>query len=384
MPRIRFLLVFGLLIAGVLLASMGKPDPRVSFTSLLSLWSDALRDADQPGMRLTRLSDADEMRIGNDLAAHMHASPDAYLQDVGEALLPNVRRPGIRYEFRLVESPAVNAFALPGGRVFVTTAMFDALESEAELAAVLGHEIAHVDLRHCVERYQYEYRLKQAGAPLTGWMIEVVHRLATMGFAPYQELEADAQGEVLAIKAGYDPGLDGNVSMMIKDPDGHNVEFVQYMPGSLHSRNFGKFLPDTRISERIIHVGVTVQDRAAADQFYKDILGFRETWHGGRDDNHTDWVDMRVPDGTDWLEYMLNQNNPSPKTRGVMNHMALGVPSVDAGYKTLQGRQMPIADPPKIGRDGKWQLNLYDPDLTRAELMEPKPVQTPCCSEMRQ
>ena len=206
MPRIRFLLVFGLLIAGVLLASMGKPDPRVSFTSLLSLWSDALRDADQPGMRLTRLSDADEMGIGNDLAAHMHAYPDAYLQDVGEALLPNIRRPGIRYEFRLVESPAVNAFALPGGRVFVTTAMFDALESEAELAAVLGHEIAHVDLRHCVERYQYEYRLKQAGAPLTGWMIEVVHRLATMGFAPYQELEADAQGEVLAIKAGYDPG----------------------------------------------------------------------------------------------------------------------------------------------------------------------------------
>ncbi len=181
------------------------------------------------------------------------------------------------------------------------------------------------------------------------------------------------------------PGLDGNVSMMIRDPDEHNVEFVQYMPGSLHSRNFGKSLPATRISGRIIHVGVTVRDQGAADRFYKDILGFRETWHGGRTDDRTDWVDMRVPDGTDWLEYMLNVRNPTPKTLGVMHHLALGVPSVDEAYKTLVARDAKIGnEKPKIGRDGKWQLNLYDPNLTRAELMEPKPVQAPCCSPMRQ
>jgi catechol 2,3-dioxygenase-like lactoylglutathione lyase family enzyme len=178
------------------------------------------------------------------------------------------------------------------------------------------------------------------------------------------------------------PGLDGNISMMIRDPDDHNVEFVQYMPGSLHSKNAGKFLPDTRISDRIIHVGVMVSDRAAADKFYKDILGFNEMWHGGRTDDRTDWVDMRVPEGTDWLEYMLNVQNPSPKTRGVMHHLALGVPSAAAGYKTLLDRGMKIDQGPKIGRDGKWQLNLYDPNLTRAELMELKPVQTPCCSPM--
>jgi lactoylglutathione lyase len=177
-------------------------------------------------------------------------------------------------------------------------------------------------------------------------------------------------------------GLDGNVSMMIPDPDGHNVEFVEYVPGSLHSNNFGKFLPDTRISDRIIHVGITVHDRAAADNFYQEILGFRETWHGGRTDDRTDWVDMRVPEGTDWLEYMLNVQNPTPKTLGVMHHLALGVPSVAAAHKTLLDRGMKIDQGPKIGRDGKWQLNLYDPNLTRAELMEPKPVQTPCCSPM--
>jgi hypothetical protein len=93
---------------------------------------------------------------------------------------------------------------------------------------------------------------------------------------------------------------------------------------------------------------------------------------------------MRVPDGNDWLEYMLNVRNPTPKTRGVMNHLALGVPSVEAAYKSLTDRKANLQDQkPKIGRDGKWQLNLYDPNLTRVELMEPKPVETPCCSPMK-
>jgi catechol 2,3-dioxygenase-like lactoylglutathione lyase family enzyme len=176
---------------------------------------------------------------------------------------------------------------------------------------------------------------------------------------------------------------DGNLRFSIKDPNGHIVEFVQYMPGSLEARNFGKFVGASRISERINHVGYTVNDRAATDHLFKDILGFHEIWHGGmKDDGPTDWVDMRVPDGTDYLEYMLNVRNPSPRTLGVMNHMSLGVPSVEAGYKTLLARGMKIAEPPKIGRDGKWQLNLYDPNFTRAELMEPKPVQKPCCSPM--
>jgi catechol 2,3-dioxygenase-like lactoylglutathione lyase family enzyme len=183
------------------------------------------------------------------------------------------------------------------------------------------------------------------------------------------------------VPAALKPGLDGNLSFMIKDPDGHNVEFVQYMPGSLHSRNFGKFLPDTRISNRIIHVGVTVHDRNAADRLYRDILGFHSTWQGGMQDDRTDWVDMRVPEGTDWLEYMLNVHDPTPKRLGVMHHLALGVPDIHEAYKTITSRGYK-ADQPKIGRDGKWQLNLYDPNGTRAELMEPKPVQTPCCSPM--
>jgi catechol 2,3-dioxygenase-like lactoylglutathione lyase family enzyme len=195
-----------------------------------------------------------------------------------------------------------------------------------------------------------------------------------------QQLRDYLAGRGVKVPDALRTGRDGNVNFMIQDPDGHNVEFVQYMPGSLHTKNFGKFLGSSRVSDHIIHVGVTVQDRAAADHLYRDILGFHETWHGGMKDDRTDWVDMRVPDGTDWLEYMLNVHNPSPRTLGVMHHLALGVPSVADGYKTVVDRGLK-PEKPQIGRDGKWQLNLYDPNFTRAELMEPKPVREPCCSK---
>ncbi|MFL6450610.1 MAG: VOC family protein [Bryobacteraceae bacterium] len=175
---------------------------------------------------------------------------------------------------------------------------------------------------------------------------------------------------------------EGNLSFRMKDPENHEIEFVQYMPGSVQTRQLGKLLPDSRLSKRIIHVGLIIHDRAASDAFYRDILGFQVMWSGGRTEDRVDYVDMRVPDGSDWLEYMLNVNNPSPKTRGVMHHLALGVPDIHPAAKEVSGRGYTPAQPPKIGVDGKWQLNLYDPNLTRAELMEFRPVQKPCCSPM--
>jgi len=198
-----------------------------------------------------------------------------------------------------------------------------------------------------------------------------------------EQLRAYMASKGVKVPEKLTPMRDGNRGFEILDPDGHLVEFVELMPGSLHSRDFGKHLSDRRVSTHMIHVGVTVQDRAAADHLYRDILGFKDIWHGGMTDDRTDWVDMRVPDGTDWLEYMLNVHNPDVRTLGVMHHMALGVPSVKTGYETVVKRGFK-GDPPKIGRDGKWQLNMYDPDQTRVELMEPKPVEKPCCSPILQ
>jgi len=137
------------------------------------------------------------------------------------------------------------------------------------------------------------------------------------------------------------------------------------------------------VSSRMIHAGFIVRDREAEDHFYKDILGFHLYWHGGMKDDQTDWVAMQVRDGTDWLEYMLRVHNPSPKALGVMHHFAIGVPAIQPAYKTVVARGLNPPQPPKIGRDGKWQLNLYDPNYTRAELMEFEPAEKPCCSPMQ-
>jgi len=199
-----------------------------------------------------------------------------------------------------------------------------------------------------------------------------------------EQLRAYLASKGVKVPDKLEPMQDGNRGFDVTDPDGHDVEFVQFMPGSLHSKNFGKFLPDTRISQRIIHVGVVVKDQAAADHFYKDILGFKDIWHGGMKDNRVDWVDMRVPDGTDWLEYMLNVHNPDPHTLGVMHHFALGTADVKAASAIAIQNGYKATEKPSVGRDGKWQFNLYDPNFTRVELMEPKPVEKPCCSPMLQ
>ena len=164
----------------------------------------------------------------------------------------------------------------------------------------------------------------------------------------------------------------------IKDPEGNPIEFVQERP-ELTARH-----SEAAVSKVLIHAGFVVHDRAAEDKLYKDLLGFRVYWHGGMKEGETDWVDMQVPDGTQWLEYMLVRPGQqlSPATLGVLNHIALGVASMSDAAQLLRSRGWKPSDHEKeqIGRDGKWQLNLYDPDGTRVELMEFTPVQTPCCA----
>jgi catechol 2,3-dioxygenase-like lactoylglutathione lyase family enzyme len=160
----------------------------------------------------------------------------------------------------------------------------------------------------------------------------------------------------------------------VRDPEDHLVVLMDNPESGSYV-----FSP---LSSDMIHSGFVVQDRAAEDRFYKDVLGFHVYWHGGMKDDETNWVDMQVPDGTDWIEYMLNvPANADHHTLGVMNHIALGVPDIKAAREQLIKNGWTGTEQPKIGRDGKWQLNLYDPDDTRVELMEFTPTQKPCCSE---
>lgn len=166
------------------------------------------------------------------------------------------------------------------------------------------------------------------------------------------------------------------------DPEGNEVQFVQGASADTAA------VPGA-ISGRIIHVGYAVHDRAKQDGFYRRLLGFRPYWYGAFDASKVDWVSQQTPDGLDWLEYMMigpGSDVPLEKVDanqlGVLNHLSLGVPNMEAAVTTLyrENRLSPRHDGPQLGLDGKWQANFYDPDGTRVELMEFQPATKPCCS----
>jgi catechol 2,3-dioxygenase-like lactoylglutathione lyase family enzyme len=171
---------------------------------------------------------------------------------------------------------------------------------------------------------------------------------------------------------------DHSLYFTVNDPEAHRIEFVERGPGEAASS------AASAVSRHMIHTGFVIYHRDAEDHFYRDILGFRPYRHGGMKDNETDWVAMQVPDGTDWLEYMLNQpEHMDLQLTGVMNHISLGVADMKKAQAIMEshGWKAHGDEQAEIGKDGKWQLDVFDLDLSRVELMEFKPVQKPCCSD---
>ena len=184
------------------------------------------------------------------------------------------------------------------------------------------------------------------------------------------------------VPAGVEHGSDGSLWFHVKDPEGNVVGFVQppAHPAAITGAD--------PIGHRVIHVGMMIHSKEASDKFYRDILGFRPYWFGGGKPDRIDWVSQQVPEGHDWLEYMLSPMPPGAsaevqqKQLGVLNHLSIGVVNMEKAVTTLdsEGRLDNQHTGMQLGKDGKWQYNLFDPDLTRLELMEFTNVEKPCCS----
>jgi predicted Zn-dependent protease len=170
-------------------------------------------------------------RYNSEILQEMPAYEDekltAMVQSIGEELAAHSHRSGLDYRFTIVDSPSVNAFALPGGYIYITRGMLAYLNSEAELAAVLGHEIGHVTARHSVRQHSAATTANVVGVVVsvtTG--IQGVDDLTSMvgtaivrGYGREHELEADRLGAEYMARSGYDPDAMLEVIGILKDQE---------------------------------------------------------------------------------------------------------------------------------------------------------------------
>jgi lactoylglutathione lyase len=179
----------------------------------------------------------------------------------------------------------------------------------------------------------------------------------------------------VAVPASVGKGRIGNSNFSVKDPEGHTVEIVQYEPDSWTVRERGRHLGAQRISSHMMHVGIIVTQFDAEMKFYQEVLGFREFWRGSPTPDQLSWVNLRAPDSDDYIELMLYKDTPPPDQRGTAHHLALEVPDMAQSRAALEAlpyrKQYPRALEVRTGINRKRQLNLFDPDGTRVELMEP-------------
>ncbi|HZD26795.1 MAG TPA: M48 family metalloprotease, partial [Alphaproteobacteria bacterium] len=146
-----------------------------------------------------------------------HGKLNGYVTSVGKRLAAHSEHPELPYSFTILDTPIVNAFALPGGYVHVSRGLLALASNEAELAGVLAHEIGHVNARHTAERLaaaqaaQFGLLLGSIGAAAAGLPSQVmdvgqtVATLAIQGYSRQQEMEADMLGVRYMSQAGYDP-----------------------------------------------------------------------------------------------------------------------------------------------------------------------------------
>ena len=182
----------------------------------------------------------------------------------------------------------------------------------------------------------------------------------------------------VAVPKQVGKGRIGNSNFNIKDPEGHTVEIVQYQPDSWTVRERGRHMPETRVSKRMMHAGIVVTALDPEMEFYTGVLGFREFWRGSSSGTQLSWINLKVPDGEDYIELMLYKDAPPPEGRGSAHHLCLEVSGVAASVAALEARpyrkQYERAIEPRVGVNRKRQANLFDPDGTRTELMEPVTV----------
>jgi len=209
-----FALTFLLLGVALITSQKQRINAPVGPEAVLSLVADTEHELTRLPVTFTRMSDQEEIRIGNELAreygsvggyakeASTTRVVQAYIDRVGRRVSAGAHRK-LPYRFHYIFDPDfVNAFALPGGHVFIGDGLIALMDSEDELASVLGHEVEHIDHYDCAERVQTQAAVHKF--PLDA-LVMIPVAVFEEGYSKTQELEADREGTRIAVNAGYSP-----------------------------------------------------------------------------------------------------------------------------------------------------------------------------------
>ncbi len=216
------------------------------------------------------MSESEEVRTGKksdeevrkEYGVYDNPALQRYVNEVGQRLAQKSHRGSLEYHFTVVDSPEINAFALPGGYIYITRGIMAYLNSEAELAAVLGHEIGHVTARHSVQQYSASMAASIGVAlgsilvpELRGGASDLLSLLGNAllsGYGRDHELEADRLGAEYLAHAGYDPQAMVKVVAVLKDQELFDAEIARG-EGREPRRYHGVFAThpdnDTRLKE---------------------------------------------------------------------------------------------------------------------------------------
>jgi predicted Zn-dependent protease len=210
-----FVCILGISLAGLYYSQRRTKSAQVSANALVNIAADAQRDLSRVPLQFTRISDEEEIAIGDQLAKRYagetrkltpeEAAMQRYVRRVGASVAVHGHR-NLPYTFHLIaDHNLINAFSLPGGPVFIGEGLLDLMVTDDELAAILAHEVEHIDHYHCAERVQIEAKLKKLNLDVVSDLLQFPMQFWQAGYQKDEEFEADREGMHLAVQSGYSP-----------------------------------------------------------------------------------------------------------------------------------------------------------------------------------
>ncbi|MEW6312866.1 MAG: M48 family metalloprotease [Pseudomonadota bacterium] len=373
---------------------------RACIALLLAVATGCAQNPVSGKQNLALVSEADEIRIGKqgdldikkEYGFYDLPKLQEYVDMVGQKLARNSHRSNLEFHFTVVDSPEINAFALPGGYIYITRGLLAYLNSEAELAAVLGHEIGHVTARHSVQQMSAAYaadiavQIASIFAPELGSavgrnLVNVLGGALLSGYGREHELEADRLGAQYLAKTGYDPQAMVQVIRVLKNQELFDAEIAKQEgrePRAYHGLFATHPDNDTRLKEVVgeaaqwAQPGATLNKRAEflaqsdglvygddprqgvirGNVFYHTDLGFSLTFPPDwRIKNQPDRLLAGSPDSEAMIELKMaegSKESPADLLRRLLNLTttdeleATTVNGLQAAFATVRRQARPI------------------------------------------